>query len=326
MKFPRRKFLRLAAGAAAVPVLSRIVNAQTYPSRYVRLIVPFAPGGGFDAVAHPLANRLSEVWGQQLVIENKGGAGGTIGARAAADAAPDGYTLLMTGNNLAYGPFFYPSLGYDPARAFAPVTVVCTFPYLMVVPNSSPAKSVSEFVDYAKANRGKISYASAGTGTGVHLSGELFKRMAGIEMTHVPYRGVGPALNDLIPGRVDVMFGTMTGTWQQAQNRAIRALAVTSAARSPLAQDVPTIAESGVPGFDVSAWYALFMPVKTPTEIVKKVHDDAVAAIAHPSVKQSFEAISVVASPSSPAELGAHLKSEMMKWGPIIKAANIRAE
>jgi len=326
MKFPRRQFLHLAAGTVALPVVSRIAMAQTYPSRYVRLIVPFAAGGGFDAVAHPLAYRLSELWGQQVVIENKAGAGSTIGVKAAAQSAPDGYTLLMAGNNMAYSDLFYPSPGYDPVRDFAPVTVLCNFPNLMVVPNASPAKSVKQFIDYAKANRGKISCASSGTGTTVHLSGELFKRMAGIEMTHVPYRGVGPALNDLIAGRVDVMFGTMTGTWLQAQNGALRALAVTSNTRSPFAPDIPTIAETGLPEFDVSSWYAIFLPVKTPTEIVKKVHDDVVLALAHPSIKQSFEAIGVVGSPSTPAELGGYLKAETAKWGPIIKAANIKVE
>jgi tripartite-type tricarboxylate transporter receptor subunit TctC len=292
----------------------------------VRLIVPFAPGGGFDAVAHPLAYRLSELWGQQVVIENKAGAGSTIGVRAAAQSAPDGYTLLMASNNMAYNDLFYPSPGYDPVRHLAPVTVLCNFPNLMVVPNSSPVKSVRQFIDYAKSNQGKISYASSGISTTVHLSGELFKRMAGIEMTHVPYRGVGPALNDLIAGRVDVMFGTMTGTWQQAQNGALRALAVSSNKRSPFAPDIPTIAESGLPEFDVSSWYAIFLPVKTPTEIVKKVHDDVVLALAHQSIKQSLEAIGVVGSPSSPAELGGYLKAETAKWGPIIKAANIKVD
>jgi tripartite-type tricarboxylate transporter receptor subunit TctC len=326
MRIQRRRFLHLASGAVALPALSRIACAQAYPSRYVRLIVPFAPGGGLDAVAHPLAFRLSEVWGQQVVIENKAGAGTTIGVRAATQSAPDGYTLLIAANDIAYDDLFYPTLGFDPVKDLAPVTVICKFPNLMVVPNSSPAKSVGEFIDYAKANKGKISYASAGSGTTPHLSGELFKQMAGVEMTHVPYRGVGPALNDLIPGRVDVMFGTMTGTWLQAQNGVLRALAVTSGKRSPLAPDVPTIAESGLPDFYVSSWYALFLPVKTPTEIVHKVHDNAVLALAHPSVKQSLEKIGVVASPSSPSELGGYLKSERAKWGPIIKAANIKAE
>lgn len=257
MILPRRQFLHLAASAAAIPSLSQIARAQTYPSRYVRLIVPFAPGGGFDAVAHPLAHRLSEIWGQQVVIENKAGAGTTIGVRAATQSAPDGYTLLMAGNDIAYDDLFYPPLGYDPVKDLAPVTVLCKFPNLMVVPNSSPPKSVREFIEYAKANKGKISYASAGVGTTPHLSGELFKQMAGIGMTHVPYRGVGPALNDLIPGRVDVMFGTMTGTWLQAQNGVLRALAVTSGTRSPLAPDVPTIVESGLPDFDVSTLRAV---------------------------------------------------------------------
>jgi tripartite-type tricarboxylate transporter receptor subunit TctC len=324
MKLPRRQFLHLVAGAAASPAVSRFAWAATYPTRPVRIIVPFAPGGGYDAVARPLANRLSEVWGQQVIVESKSGAGGTIGAQTAAQSSPDGYTLFLAGNSLVNSQYIYPSIGYDPVRDFAPVTLVCMFPNLMVVPNSSRAKSVREFIDYAKSN--SVSYASSGIGTSVHLSGELFKRMAGVQMTHVPYRGIGPALNDLIPGRVDVMFGTMTGTRSQADNGVIRALAVTSAIRSPLAQDIPTIAESGVPGFDVSTWYALFLPVKAPAEIVMKIHDDVVAATAHPSVRQRLEDLGAVGTPSSPSELAAYLQSEMAKWAPIIKEAGIKPE
>jgi tripartite-type tricarboxylate transporter receptor subunit TctC len=254
MKLPRRQFLQLAAGAVALPAVSRFARAQSYPTRPVRVIVPFAPGGGYDAVARPLANRLSVVWDRQVFIENKSGAGGTVGAQAAAQSLADGYTLFIGGNSLVNGQYIYPSLKYDPIRDFVPVTMLCTFPNLMVVPNSSRAKSVKDFIDIAKAVSSGVSYASSGVGTSVHLSGELFKRMAGIEMTHVPYRGIGPALNDLIPGRVDVLFGTMTGTRTQAQSGLIRALAVTTGSRSPLASDIPTIAESGVPGFDVSTW------------------------------------------------------------------------
>jgi tripartite-type tricarboxylate transporter receptor subunit TctC len=326
MKLPRRSLLRLAAGAAALPAMSRIARAQTYPTRPVRIIVPFAPGGGYDAVARPVANRLSEVWGRQVFIENKSGAGGTVGAQSAAQSAPDGYTFFMGGNPLVNSQYIYPSLKYDPIRDFAPVTMVCTFPNLMVVPNTSGAKSVREFIDIAKAALVRVSFASSGVGTSVHLSGELFKRMAGIEMTHVPYRGMGPALNDLIPGRVDVLFGTMTGTWTQAQGGLIRALAVTSGSRSPLAPDIPTIAESGVPEFDVSAWYGLFAPAETPVEIVRKVHADAVSAIEHPTVRQRLNDIGAVGSPSSPGELSGYLKAEMVKWAPIIREAGIKPE
>jgi tripartite-type tricarboxylate transporter receptor subunit TctC len=222
MKLPRRTFLHLAAGAAALPAVSHIARAQTYPSRYVRLVVPFPPGGGGDALARPLANRLSEVWGQQVVIENKGGAGGNIGSQAVAQSAPDGYTLLLGAAFLSINPFIYSSSGYDPIADLTPATLVTIIPNLMMVPNSSPAKLVTEFIDYAKANHGKTTFASTGIGASPHLSGELFKRMAGIEMTHVPYRGAGSAMNDLIPGRVDAMFSNLPGVLPQVQSGTVR--------------------------------------------------------------------------------------------------------
>src|ERR1700704_4777926 len=200
----RRRFLRLAGAAALAPALATRSFGQSWPNRFVRLVVPFPAGGGTDVVSRIIANRLSEIWGQQMVIENKGGAGSNIGADAVARAEPDGHTLLIGSLPMAVNRFLYPSLSYDPIIHFAPVSLMGLYPNLMVVPNSSPAKSVVEFIAHAKANRGKISFASAGTGTSTHLSGELFKRMTGIEMTHVPYRGVALALNDVIPGRVDV--------------------------------------------------------------------------------------------------------------------------
>src|SRR5262245_5025980 len=205
-----------------------------------------------------MANRLSEVWGQQMVIENKGGAGSNIGTDMVARSEPDGYTILIGSLPMAVNRHIYSSLPYDPITDFAPVSQLCIYPNLMVLPNSSPAKSVMEFVAYAKANSGKITFASSGTGTSTHLSGELFKRMTGIEMTHVPYRGVAPALNDIIPGRVDVMFNTMAGVLQHARSGQVRGLAVTSAKRFPTAMEFPSVSESGVPGFDVAAWYAFF--------------------------------------------------------------------
>ena len=327
MKLPRRKFLHLAAGAAALPAFSRMAGAQAYPSRYVRLVVQFPPGGASDPLARVLANRLSEVWGQQVVVENKGGAGGNIGAAAVAQSAPDGYTLLIgLDTSLTINPYVYPSLGYDPITDLAPVTRLCTFTNLMVVPNSSPASSVVEFVYYTKANQGKITFASPGTGTSPHVSGELFKRTTNINMTHVPYRGGGPAYNDLIPGRVDVMFATMPSALAQVHGGVLRGLAVTSAARSPFAPNIPTVGESGVAGFDVSDGFGLYMPARTPAEIVRKVRDDTLSALAHPTVKQRLEEIAMTVVTSTPIELAALLKSETAKWGPIIKEAGIRAD
>jgi tripartite-type tricarboxylate transporter receptor subunit TctC len=281
----RRRFAGLAAASAVAPTLiAGTARAQAWPRRYVKLVVPFPPGGGTE-VARILANRLSEVWGQQMVIENKGGAGSNIGAETVARADPDGYTMLIGSLPLAVNRYLYPSLNYDPFADFAPVSLICLYPNLMVVPNSSPAKSVMEFVAHAKANRGKITFASSGTGTSTPLSGELFTRMTDIEMTHVPYRGVALALNDVIPGRVDVMFNTMAGVLQQARTGQLRGLAVTTAKRFPTAPEFPSVAEAGVPGFDVSAWYAFFVPAKTPSEIIRKMYTDAAAVLAEPATK-----------------------------------------
>jgi tripartite-type tricarboxylate transporter receptor subunit TctC len=322
----RRKLAGLCAAAAFTPALVGRAGAQDWPNRYVRLIVPFPAGGGTDGVARIVANRLSEVWGQQMVIENKGGAGSNIGAEAVARADPDGYTMLIGSLPLAVNRHIYPSLNYDAITDFAPVTLICLYPNLMVVANSSPAKSVAEFVAYAKANRGKITFASSGTGTSTHLSGELFKRMTGIEMTHVPYRGVAPALNDVIPGRVDVMFNTIGGVLQQVRAGQLRGLAVTTAKRFPTAMEFPTVIEEGVPGFDVSSWYAFFVPARTPPAIVRKLHADTVAILAEPAVKAKLEQLGVAVIGSTPEELARHLKAETDLWGPVIKAAGIKPE
>ena len=325
----RRHITRLFASALAAaligaPAFAQAPSPSAWPNRFVRLVVPFPAGGGTDAVARILANRLSEVWGQQMVIENKGGAGSNIGADAVARSEPDGYTVLIGSLPLAVNRYRYSSLTYDALTDFAPVTLICLYPNLMVVPNSSPAKSVPEFIAHAKAS-GKITFASSGTGTSTHLSGELFKRMTGIEMTHVPYRGVALALNDVIPGRVDVMFNTMAGVLQQARSGQLRGLAVTTPKRFPTAPEFPTVADF-VPGFDVSSWYAFLVPVKTPAEIVKKLHADTVAILREPAIKSKLEQVGVMAIGSTPAELAAQLKSETEMWGPVIKAAGIKPE
>lgn len=326
MRLPRRTFLHLAAVAAVLPALSQIARAQAYPNRYVRFVVPFPPGGSTDPVARVLANRLSEVWGQQVIIENRGGAGGNIGAQAAAQSAPDGYTLFIGTSFLATNPYLFTSVGYDPITDFAPVTRLTAFTNVIVVPNSSPARSVKEFIDHAKANRGKITFASPGTGTIQHLAGELLKRVAGIELTHVPYRGGGPALNDVIPGRVDSMLATLPSVLPQIRSGIVHPIAVTSATRVPFAPNIPTVADSGLPGFDVSDGHVLFMPARTPAEFISKVNGDVIGALAYPQVKQRFDELAVVAVTSTPEQLTAHLKSEMEKWGTIIKEANIKAE
>jgi tripartite-type tricarboxylate transporter receptor subunit TctC len=323
---------RHAVGLFATAALSRGliggafaqgVASQTWPKRFVRLVVPFPPGGGTDAIARVVAGKLSDIWGQQMVVENRGGGGANIGMEAVARAEPDGYTMLLTSMPLAVNRYLYPSLGYDPVADLAPVSLLCDYPNIMAVPITSPAHSVTEFIANAKANPGKIAFASSGHGTSVHLSGELFKRMAGIEMLHVPYRGAGPALNDLLPGRVDVMFNNIGAVLPLIQGGKLRGLAVTTAKRSPAIPQLPPIAEAGVPGFDVSSWYGFFAPAKTPPEIVRKMHADTVAALADPTTKSRLEQLGVVVVGSTPAELAAYLKSEMEKWGPVIKEAGI---
>ncbi len=328
MTIDRRSLIALAGASAAAPLLPCAARAQSqaWPNRPVRLIVPFAPGGGTDGVARILSARLSDKWGQQMVIENRGGAGSNIGIEHVARSDADGYTVLIASLPFAINRYVYPALGYDCFTDFAPVTLICLYPNLMIVPNSSPVKSVMEFIEYAKANKGKITYGSSGTGTSPHLSGELFKRMTGIEMTHIPYRGVAPALNDLIPGRIDVMFNTIGGTLQQARAGQVRGIAVSTAERFPTAPEFPTVAESGVPGFNVSAWYSLFVPAKTPPAVIARIHQDTVDVLQEPPVRERLGNLGVGIVASTPAELGRHLKSESDLWAPVIKAAGIKSE
>ena len=319
----RRTLIATSAAAIVAPAVIGRAQAQTYPNRFVRLVVPFPPGGGTDAIARVVAAKLSDMWGQQLVVENRGGGATNIGTEQVARADPDGYTIMLHSMPLAVNKFLFPSLNYDPVTDLAPVTLICEYPNVMAVPISSPARSVKEFIDYANANKGKITFASSGHGTSVHLSGELFKRLAKVEMLHVPYRGAGPALNDLIPGRVDVMFNNIGAVLPLIQGGKLRGLAVTTAKRTPAAPDLPPIAEEGVPGFDVSSWYAFLAPAKTPPEIIRKLHADTVTAINDPKTRQRLEGLGVVVRGSTPAELAAYLKAEMDKWGPVIKEAGI---
>jgi tripartite-type tricarboxylate transporter receptor subunit TctC len=321
----RRRYIALSGAALAAQFLPRGARAQTYPARFVRLIVPFPPGGAVDNAARIIAARLSEMWGQQMVIENKGGAGGNIAAQAVLNAEPDGYTVYICSIGHAINQFLYPNLGYDPVADFAPVTLMCLYPNIMAVPNSSPYRSVPEFIAAAKADPGKLTYASSGVGTSLHLAGELFKHLAHINLTHIPYRGAGPALNDLLPGRVDAIFANFPSTLPYVQNGQLRGMAVTTAARQPEVPELPAIAEF-VPGYDVSSWFALFVAAKTPPEIIAKLHRDAVAALHHPPVKARYAQLGASVVASTPAELAAHLKSEMERWGPVIKAAGIRAD
>src|SRR5712671_3704523 len=300
----RRRFVGLTAAAISAPSVrsSRAAGAD-WPARTVRVVVPFPPGGSTDTTARLVANRLQEVWGQTVVIENKPGAGGNIASEMVAHSDPDGYTIFIVGPGLATNQFLYPSLSYDPIGDFAPVTLLITQPNVMCVPNSKPAKSVREFIAYCNDNRGKVTYASSGNGTTLHLSGELFKRLANVEMTHIPYRGGAPAINDLIPGRVDVIFDNMPSILQHVKGGSLRGLAVTTRERVAATPEIPTIAESGVPGFDVFSWFGFFVPIKTPQDVIAKLNADTNAALAHASVKPRFDDLGATPRGTTPGQL-----------------------
>jgi len=311
----RRRLIALSPGSVlALSLSGRAARAQTqsldWPNRVVHFIVPFAAGGPTDIVARVVTEQLSKIWGQQAIIENRGGAGTNIGNEMVARSDPDGYTVLFATASLAVNRSLYRSLSYDPIADFAAVSLVSRFSLFMFVPNSLPTKSVMEFVAYAKAHPGKLTLASPGTGSTPHLAGELLKQMAGIEMTHVPYRGASPALNDLIPGRVDCYFGS-GALLENMRSGQLRGLAVTGAKRDPVAPELPTMAEAGIPGYEVSSWHGLFVPARTPPEIVRKISVDTIAALADPVVKSKLEQAGYMVVGSSPDELQALLKSEV---------------
>jgi len=290
------------------------------------LLVGFPPGGGADAAARIVGNRLSEMWGQPVVIENKGGAGGNIAMDAAAHASPDGYTILLAVTAPAVYRFLLGSLSYDPEADLAPVSLIGSYPHVLVVPNSSPFKSVRDYVAAAKANPGKVTFASPGAGSSPHLAGELFKQKAGIDITHVPYRGVAAGgMTDLLAGRVDAMFNTTGSLLAAVKAGQVRGLGVTSAQRFPLAPELPAIAET-VPVYEVVSWYGLYAPAKTPASIVQKMNADVVAMLNEAAVKARFEPLGIAVAGSTPAALAARAQADTELWGPVIKAANIRGE
>ena len=327
MRFPRREFLRLGAAAVAAPALPRLASAQVWPNRVVRLIVGFPPGGGADSAARIAAGRLSEIWGQQVVVENKGGAGGNIAHDTAAHAAPDGYTMLFSPSSLPIMPMLYASMNYDPMADLIPISLLGKYPNLIVVSKDSPVNSLKQFIDNANANPGKVTFATPGIGTTPHLTAELFKKTAGVDLTHVPYRGVAAgAMNDLITNRIDCMFNTTGSLLQAVRSGQVRGLAQSTPERSPLAPELPTFAEAGVPGFNVSSWYGLFAPARTPREIVAKMHDSVATMLKEPAIKSRYEVLGVEAASATPDQLTAIMRGEVELWGPIVKAANIKGE
>jgi tripartite-type tricarboxylate transporter receptor subunit TctC len=325
MKLPRRQFLQLAAGAAALPAVSRVARAQAYPTRPVRLIVPVAPAGATDILARLMGQWLSERLGQQFVIDNRPGGGGNVGTEAAVKAPPDGYTLLLVSGFNAVNATFYDKLNFNFIRDIAPVAGVIRGPYVIVVNPSVPAKSVPEFIAYAKANPGKINYASAGTGTSTHLTGELFKMMAGVDMVHVPYRGGGPALTDLLGGQVQVMFPTTVSSIEYVRAGRLRALAVTTGTRSDALPDIPTVGEF-VPDYEASNWFGLGAPKATPAEIVEKLNKEINAGLADPNMKARLADLGGTVLAGSPADFGKLIAEETEKWGKVVKFSGAKAD
>jgi tripartite-type tricarboxylate transporter receptor subunit TctC len=321
----RRQFLLLAAGAAAGPAMSRRAGAQTYPARPVRIIVGYPSGGSNDILARLMAQWLSERMGQQFVIENRPGAGSNIATEAVVRADPDGYTLLMVSAANMSNAALYDRLSYNFIRDIAPVAGVMRVPLVMEVNPSIPAKTVPEFIAYAKANPGKINFASGGIGTSIHLSGELFKMMTGIDMQHVPYRGNGPALTDLLGGQVQIMFDTMPAAIGYVRADKLRALAVTTAMRSEALPDVPTVGEY-VPGYEASSLYGIAAPGGTPAEIVDKLNREINAALADPAMKRRLADLGGVVIAGSPADFGKLIAVETEKWGKVIRTGNIKPQ
>jgi tripartite-type tricarboxylate transporter receptor subunit TctC len=325
VKFPRRKFLHLTAGAAALPAVTRIARAQAYPSRPVRLIVGFAPGGSFDIVARIMAQWLSERLGQQFIVENRPGATGNIATEAVVKAPADGYTLLLVGVNGAYNATLYEKLNFNFLRDIALVASISRESNVMEVHPSFPAKTVPEFIAYAKANPGKINHASAGTGSAGHVAGELFKMMTGVNMLHVPYRGGAPALTDLLGGQVQVSFGSMLASIEYIRAGKLHPLAVTTATRSEALPDIPTVSEF-VPGYEASAWFGVGAPKNTPAAIIDKLNKEINAALADPKIKRRLADLGGTVLALSPADFGILIADETEKWGRVIRSANIKAE
>jgi tripartite-type tricarboxylate transporter receptor subunit TctC len=318
MKLRRREFLHLAAGAAALPAVSRIAWAQAYPSRPVRLVVPFAAGGPTDIVARLIGQWLSERLGQQFIIENRPGAGGTIGTEAVVRAAPDGYTLLQVAAYNVVNAALYDNLSFSFVRDITPVASMISVPLVMVASPSVPAKTVPEFIAYAKANPGKINMASSGIGATPHVAGELFKMMAGVDLVHVPYRGAGPAFADLLGGQVQMMFDFIPSSVEYVRSGKLRALGVTTTARAAALPDVPSLGEF-VPGYEASGWFGLGAPKSTPVEIVDAINKETNAIVADEKVKARLADLGGTVLTGSPADFGKLIGVESEKWAKVVK-------
>jgi tripartite-type tricarboxylate transporter receptor subunit TctC len=310
--------------AAVALVLPHAAGAQAFPAKTIRILCPFSPGGGVDITARALAHELSAQLGQSVIVENKPGAGGNVAAAEVARSAPDGYTLFLTLNSLhAISPLLYSKLPYDANRDFAYITPLVSFNNILVVNPSSSAKSVRELIAAAKSQPGRLTFASSGNGTNIHLVGELFKSMAGIDMVHVPYKGSAPALTDLLGGSVTMMFDTIPSAISHVRSGKLRALGVTGAKRSPLFPEVPTIAEAGLPGYQAYAWYGLVGPAGMPKEVVARLNAEAVKAAHSKAFRSRMEPLGFEITTGSPEKMAEMLKADMARWAPVIKAAGV---
>ncbi len=326
MMTTRRTILGLAATAAIA--LAAPAGAQTtYPTRPISLVVPFPAGGSTDLVARVVAEKMTQELGQQIVVENRGGAGGNVGSAAAAKADPDGYTMLMgTVATHALNPALYKKMPFDPVADFSPVSLLVVVPNVLVVNPDFPAKDVAELIALLKAEPGKYSYASSGNGTPLHLSGELFKSMAGVDMVHVPYKGAGPALVDVMGGHVPIMFDNLPSSTEHIKAGKLRGLAVTTAERAASMPDLPTVSESGLPGYETYTWNALFVPAGTPPEVIAKLNEAAVKAVADPEVQATLQSFGAAVVGSTPDELAAHVQAELAKWAPVVAASGAQID
>jgi tripartite-type tricarboxylate transporter receptor subunit TctC len=325
MKFPRRRFLHLAAGAAVLPALSSIARAETYPARPVRLIVGYTAGGSADLTARLMGQWLSERLGQPFIIENRPGGGTNIATETAVRAAPDGYTFLLAAPANAINATLYDKLNFNFLRDSEPVAGIIRFPNVVVVNPSLPVRSIPELIAYAKANPGKLNMASSGNGSTIHMSGELFKMLTGIDMVHVPYRGGAPALTDLIAGQVHVMFDNIPTCAEHVKSGRLRGLAVTSTTRSAVLPELPTVADF-LPGYEASAWYGIVAPKNTPTEVIGKLNKEVNAVLADPVAKKRFADLGAFLLPGSAADFGSLLADETEKWGKVVKFSGARVD
>ena len=301
-------------------------GAQNYPTKPVRIVVPFPAGGGVDLTARTVGQKLTDYLGQQVVIDNRAGAAGTIGAEHVAKSAPDGYTLLVAGpGSVAVAPLLFPKLGYNPLKDLAPITMLVTMPYIIVAHPSLPAKIAAELIALAKANPGKLNMASGGAGTGQHLAGEFFNVLAGIKMIHIPYKGTAPAIADIMGGHADLTFSDPS-VLPQLQAGRLKVLGVSGTKRYPPLPNVPTVNESGLPGFDALNWYPLMAPAGTPRDLVMKLNTEAIKALNSPDVRDKLMAQGLIPAPMSPEQLGQFIREDYERWARVIKAANVKLD